>query len=167
MKLKKRNEALEPQFSNHFIMPSNIDERRAEMQGLTKQFDDRLRLSRASELASWGRLLEAEAMLCPGRHLPMSADELDLLARIHVKQSQYELARKRWQDAIKIGERRVEFEECIRALDLWLEHREQMWIWRIRLCMYLVAILLALWLLIRLGLLSWFSSHEFSSITAF
>jgi hypothetical protein len=154
MKLKKRNGALEPQFFNHFIMPSTIDERRAEMQGLTKQFDDRLRLSRASELASWGRLLEAEAMLCSGRHLPMSADELDLLARIYVKQGQYGLARKRWQDAIKIGERRNEFEECLIVLDRWLEYRQQMLIWRIRLCMYLVAILLTFWLLIRWGLLS-------------
>lgn len=167
MKLKKRNGVLGPQFSNNNIMPSNIDDRRAEMQRLTKRFDDRLRLSRASEMAMLGRLLEAEAILCPGRHLPMSADELDLLARMYVKQGHYVLARKRWQDAIIIGERRIEFEECIRVLDLWLEHRQQLWIWRIRLCMYLVAILLAFWLLIRLGLFSWFSSHEFSFITTF
>lgn len=135
-------------------MPANIDERRAEMQRLTKRFDDRLRLSRASELATLGRLLEAEAMLSPGRHLPMSADELDLLARIHVKRGQYDLAKKRWEDAIKIGERRNEFEDCIRVLNIWLVYRQQMLIWRIRLCMYLAAILLAFWLLIRLGLLS-------------
>ena len=135
-------------------MPSNIDERRAEIQRLTKRFDDRLRLSRASELAMLGRLLEAEAMLCPGRHLPMSADELDLLARIHVKRGQYDLAKKRWEDAIKIGERRNEFEECLKVLDRWLEYRKQLLIRRIRLAVYLILILLAFWLLIHLGVLS-------------
>ena len=135
-------------------MAPPIDERRAEVQRLAKRFDDRLRLARASELAYWGRLLEAEALLCPGRHLPMSADELDLLARIHVKQNQFDRARRRWEDAAKIGDRRAEFEECIKILDHWLDFRRQMWVWRIRLGLYLAAILLTLWLLIRLGLFS-------------
>lgn len=131
-------------------MASPIDERRAEVQQLTKRFEDRLRLSRASELATSGRLLEAESLLCPGRHLPMSADELDLLARIHVKQGQFDLARRRWEDALKLGDGRVEFEECLKVLEDWLAYRKNMWIWRIRIAMCVVALLLTIWILVRL-----------------
>jgi hypothetical protein len=127
-----------------------IDELRAEVQRLTTRFEDRLRLSRASELASWGRLLEAEALLCPGRHLSMSADELDFLARIHVKQGQFDLAKRRWEDALKLSDRRAEFEECLKVLEDWLAFRKRMWIWRIRLAMWAVALLLTLWILVRL-----------------
>lgn len=98
-------------------MPVTTEGCRAEIQQLAKRFDDRLRLSRASELASWGRLLEAEALLCPKGHLPTCADELDMLARIHVKQGQFDLAKRRWEDALKTGDRRVEFEECLKALE--------------------------------------------------
>jgi hypothetical protein len=131
-------------------MALSIDERRAEMQRLATRFEDRLRLSRASELALWGRLLEAEALLCPGRHLPMSADELDLLARIHVKQGQFDQAKRRWEDGLKFGDRRVEFEEYLKVMEEWLVFRKQTWIWRIRLSMCAVALLLTVWILIRL-----------------
>ncbi len=124
------------------------------LQQILKRYDDRMRLSRASELASSGRLLEAEAYLCPGRHLPMSVAELDMLARIHVKQGFYDIARRRWEDAIKTGERRDEFEECIKVLENFLEYKHQIWIWRVRLFMHVAAILLTFWLLIRLGLFS-------------
>ena len=127
-----------------------IDQRRAEVQRLTTRFEDRLRLSRASELASWGRLLEAEALICPGRHQPMSADELDLLARIHVKQGQFDQARRRWEDAAKVGDRRDEFEECLKVLEDWLAFRKCMWIWRGQLAMCTVALLLTIWILVRL-----------------
>lgn len=137
-------------FSNQIFMTSPIDERRAEVQRLAMRFEDRLRLSRASELASWGRLLEAEALLCPGKHLPMSADELDLLARIHVKQGQFDQAKRRWEDALKLGDRRAEFEECLKVLENWLVFRKRTWIWRIRLAMWAVALLLTIWILVRL-----------------
>jgi hypothetical protein len=150
MKLKKHNVVSEPPFSNQSLMGSPIDERRAEVQQLAKRFDDRLRLARASELASWGHLLEAESLLCPGRHLPMSADELDLLARIHVKQGRFDQAKRRWEDAAKIGDRRAEFEECLKVLDDWLVFRKRTWIWRIRLAMCAVALLLSVWILVRL-----------------
>ena len=131
-------------------MASSIDERRAEVQRLTTRFEDRLRLSRASELASWGRLLEAEALLCPERHLPMSTDELDLLARIHVKQGQFDLAKRCWEDALKLGDRRAEFEECLKVLEDWLVSRKRTWIWRVRLAMCAVALLLTIWILVKL-----------------
>ena len=114
------------------------------------RFNNRLRLARASELASIGRLLEAEALLCPRRHLPMSADELDLMARIHLKQGQFDLAKRRWEDGLKLVDRRVEFEKCLKVLEEWLVFRKQTWIWRIRLAMCAVALLLTVWIFIRL-----------------
>jgi hypothetical protein len=149
MKLKKHNVEW-GMFSNQTFMASSIDERRAEVQRLVKCFEDRLRLSRASELASWGRLLEADALLCRGRYLPVSADELDLVARIHVKKGEFDLARRRWEDALKLGDRHTEFEECLKVLEDWLAFRKRMWIWRIRLAMWAVALLLTVWILVRL-----------------
>ena len=127
---------------------------RVEIQQMARRFEDRLRLARASELASYGHLLEAESLLCPGMHLPMSTEELDLLARVHVQQGRFDLARKRWEDAAKTGNRRAEFEECIKVLDDWQEFRYQMLIWWTRLGLNLAAILLSAWILIRLGLFS-------------
>lgn len=137
-------------------MPASTEDRRAELQRITKCFDDRLRLARASELASLGHLLEAEALLCPGMHIPMSAEELDLLARIHVKQRRYDLARRRWEDAIKTGNQRFEYEDCIKALDKWLDYNQRMAKWRLRLGLWTGAVLLATWWLTRI----YFSSHE-------
>ena len=135
-------------------MASSIHRRRNKLQSLVTEFDDSLRLTRVSELATQGHLLEAEALLCPGMHAPMSSDELDLLARIHVKQGLFELARRRWEDALKTGNRRAEFEACIKTLDHWMAYRQKMWIWRTRLGLYLAAILLSFWLLFRLGVFS-------------
>lgn len=86
----------------------------------------------------------------------MSAAELDLLARIHVKMGCYDLAKQRWEDAIKTGERTADFEECIKVLENFQEYKRQLWIWRVRLCMHFAAILLTIWLLLRLGLFSTF-----------
>jgi hypothetical protein len=86
-------------------------------------------------------------------HLPESADELDLLARIYVKQGRYSQARRRWKDALKVGGEHTKFKQCIEALDQWLEYRQELLFWRIKLGLYLVAILLSFWLLFRLGLI--------------
>lgn len=150
MKLRKRSGALEALFTNQYIMVSTINDRRSEVQRIATHFEDRLRLSRASELASWGRFFEAEALLCSGKHLPVSADELDLLARIHVKQGQFDLARRRWEDALKLGDRRSEFEECLKVLEDWLAFRKRMWIWRVRLAMWAMALFLTIWVLVRI-----------------
>ena len=114
------------------------------------RFNDRMRLALASELASMGRTLEAETLICPGTRLPMSADELDLLARIHVKQGRYDQARKCWEDAAKIGDYRVQFEERIKVLDDWLGYRHRMMLWRIKLGIWLVAVSISIWVLVRI-----------------
>lgn len=129
-------------------MTTPTDERHTEVRRIITRYEDQLRMSRASELASWGHLLEAEALLCPGKDLPTSADELDLLARIHVKQGQYDLARRRWEDAVKAGNPRAEFEECLKVLENWLAFRNQMWIWKVKFAAAVATLLLSIWILI-------------------
>lgn len=131
-------------------MPASRNERRDELQRIVQRFDDRLRLARASELALCGRLLEAEALLCPG-NLPMSDDALDLLARIHVKQGQYDLARRRWEAVTKNGTRHVESEECVKTLDQWLDHRYRLLLWRVRFAIWGLILLITVWLLVRIA----------------
>lgn len=113
------------------------------------RFNNRVRLARASELALMGRTLEAETLICPGRHLPMSSDELDLLARIHVRQGRYDNARKRWEDAARIGDFRALYEERIKVLDDWLEYRQRMLVWKIKLGIWLIALFVCIWVLVR------------------
>jgi hypothetical protein len=57
---------------------------------------------------------------------------------------------------IKTGERTADFEECIKVLENFQDYKRQLWIWRVRLCMHFTAILLTIWLLLRLGLFSTF-----------
>jgi hypothetical protein len=102
--------------------------RNLEIDTLVRQFDERLRLARAAELASGNRLVEAESLLCPEGVALASAVELDLLARINVKQYRFADARKRWEQAIsRSPEKRAEFEQCLTALDTfsakWLKRR--------------------------------------------
>ena len=130
-------------------MPTPIEQRPTELRKIAKRFEDRLRIARASELASFGRLLEAEAHLCPDLQIPMSAAELDLLARIYVKQRKYGQARKRWEDAVKAGDRGSDYVECIKALDDWLDYRNRMLIWKLKLGFLSLAILLTIWILAR------------------
>jgi hypothetical protein len=115
------------------------------------RFNNRVRLARASELALMGRTLEAETLICPGRHLPMSSDELDLLAKIHVRQGRYDQARKRWEDAVRIGDCRALYEERIKVLDDWLGYRHRMLVWRIKLGIWLVAVSISVWVLVRIS----------------
>ncbi len=110
-------------------------------------------LARAAELASAGRLLEAQVLLCPNEALPKSADELDLLARIHVKQGRNDLAKSRWEEALKSETRGAEFEDCLKALDAYqLQlhqdqiYRHKMMLWGIKLALGVTALLFAIWL---------------------
>ncbi len=130
-------------------MPASNDEKRIVSRNLTKRFDERLRLARASELAAYGHLLAAETLLCPGSHLPTVAEELDLLARIHVHQGRFNEARRRWHDAVKTGVRADEYEECIKVLDDWLDYRQRLMKWRLVVGFCFTAVLIASWMLTR------------------
>ena len=118
-----------------------MDERRTDLLHLVERFEDRLRLARATELASCNRFLEAEALLCPGGRQPGSGDEFDLLARMHVQQGRFDLAKKLWSEAARMGERRDEFQECLRVLDEWLEDRERLLLLRVVLGLWLLTLL--------------------------
>lgn len=103
-------------------MKTKVDERLGELSKLANEFDSRVKMARASELARDGRLLEAEGILCQDERLPQLVDELDLLARIYVRQGRYEEAKRRWRDAAKLDDGHAH-NECIEELDRWLEYR--------------------------------------------
>ena len=129
-------------------MNTKVDERITELRRLAKQFDDRTKLARASELALDGRLLEAEGLLYQGP--PQSVDELDLLARIHIRQGRFEDARRRWKDAAKLDGSHTH-DECIELLDRWLEYRHRIVLWRLKLACCTVATAGAIIAFIRFG----------------
>ena len=118
-------------------MSTKADERHSELLRLGKQFDDRIKLARVSEMARDGRLLEAESILCQGKVLTQSVDELDLLARIYVRQGRYEEARRRWRDAAKLDGSHAH-DECIEVLDRWLEDRHKVVLRRLKLACWLI-----------------------------
>lgn len=125
-----------------------------EVSRLVQAFDERLRLSRASDLAFSNRLLEAEALLCPGGSGKASAAELDMLARISVKKSHFSEARKRWEQAIAKGEgRHEEFAQCLKVLDTysrqWL--KRQVVGWWVTLAVLTVWLVISIYLLVERG----------------
>lgn len=134
-------------------MPTDGDEQFSEAYRIVSRFDERLKLARASELAGGGRLLEAEALLCPlGRH-PNSAQELDLLARILVRQGRYDEARQCWREVADGDQRKKDAHDCIVALNGWLDHRRALFRWRVKLALWFVAANFIGTLLV------WFGSH--------
>jgi hypothetical protein len=119
-------------------MIKTVDERLNELHRLGIQFDNRMKLARASELARDGRLLEAEGVLCQGKGIPQTVTELDLLARIHVQQGRFEDAKRRWRDAAKLDGSHTH-DECIEVLDRWLDYRHKVVLWRLTLAGWLIA----------------------------
>ena len=77
------------------------------------------------DLAGLVGRLEAEEVLCPGMRIPGSAEELDLLARIQVRQGKVEKARKYWRHAAEMSMERAHYEECIQVLEEWSKNRQQ------------------------------------------
>jgi hypothetical protein len=65
-------------------------------------FESRMRLARASEHAAADRLFEAEALLAPpGAKQPGTWDEIDLLARIRVRQGKFTEAMQLWKQSLR------------------------------------------------------------------
>jgi tetratricopeptide (TPR) repeat protein len=119
-----------------------------------REFDVRLRLARASELALLNHLNRAEQVLCEMGISKASAEELDLLARIHVRQGRFEDARKRWEKAIDRDEgNRSKFEECLRELeDFSVKQMKRRLIeWRVSLALLSFSLLIGIWILIRVN----------------
>ena len=58
---------------------------------------------------------------------------------------------RRWEDASKVSDRRAEFDECIDVLNDWIAFKRRVLIWKIRLGLWLVAVFLSIWVLVRIG----------------
>jgi len=123
-----------------------------EIARLALEFDERLRLARVAELASCNRLLEAEALLYLVGAGKATAAELDVLARINVRQCRFAEARECWEQAMNRGEsRRGEFEQCLQVLEVyrtqWFKRR--MIEWWVTLALLVVSLGIGIWTLIR------------------
>lgn len=82
------------------------------------EFNRKLRLARATDMARSGRFLEAEALLRPFGEQPKDALELDLLARIAVQRWRFEEARSLWEAAIRSDPANEQYRKCIFKLDV-------------------------------------------------
>ena len=80
------------------------------------RFDRKIQLARASELALSVRLLEAEALLISKEQFPDTWEELDLLARIRVRQGKLADALKLWGRGATIPTHSSRAHACIASL---------------------------------------------------
>ena len=87
-----------------------------EVEDLTRDFSRRLKVARAAELARAGRLLKAEALLCPTGTAPKNCEELDLLARILVRQKRFVEAHRVWRQAFETGNEKERIRRCVVVL---------------------------------------------------
>lgn len=136
-------------------MAASIQRSSSDSSQRLQEFDERLRLARASELALLNHLQRAEWVLCAGGISKASSAELDLLARIHVRQGRYGDARKRWEQAISRDEaNRYKFEECLRELDAF-SAKQMKWRlveWWFTLALLSLSLLTGIWILLQLTL---------------
>ncbi|MCP5560571.1 MAG: tetratricopeptide repeat protein [Verrucomicrobiaceae bacterium] len=112
------------------------------------EFDQKLLLARASELANLGHLLKAEALLQGTDLRSASPEGLDLLARIHIKQGRFDDARKRWEQAIACDDHnRDKFRDCLRLLAKYsASHLQRRRIeWRLTLALLIAALAMGIW----------------------
>jgi len=97
-------------------------------ESIIRDFSLKLRLARSAELALAGSLFRAEELLMSGGELPQTAEELDLLARILVRQKRYFEAQKRWNDALRVSNGESRYQNAIDSLNVYLEtlkHKKQ------------------------------------------
>jgi hypothetical protein len=80
------------------------------------RFDRKIQLARASELALSGRLLEAEALLVLKERLPNTWEELDLLARVRVREGKLADAFRLWGRGATIPTHSSRAHACIASL---------------------------------------------------
>jgi len=112
------------------------------------EYKDRLTHARAAELALAGRFVEAEGLL--DRH-PLTADSLDLLARIQVRQGRLDAARQLWQQALSLNESSPAVRECLTTLERYrtARYHNHLLRWRISLGVWLVLLMLLAWWIIQ------------------
>ena len=89
--------------------------------GILDRFDGLVRLARAVELALSNRLLEAEILIAPGGITPNDPNEMDLLARIRVRQGRFAEALKLWQQVLRLPSHKAQAEARIESLISYAE----------------------------------------------
>ncbi len=122
-----------------------------EVSRLVLKFDEQLRMHRASELAACNRLLEAAALLCPAGRNASSAAELDMLARINVRQRRFAEAQKCWEQAItRDSDKKGECEQCLQVLEVYSAqcYRRRVIEWWIALSLLALSLVISIWTLI-------------------
>jgi hypothetical protein len=80
------------------------------------RFNQEIQLARASELALSGRLLQAEALLVSKERFPNTWEELDLLARIRVREGKLADALQLWGRGATIPTHSSRAHACIASL---------------------------------------------------
>ena len=93
-----------------------ITDQTAQVDRLVADYNRKLRLARATDLAKCRRFLEAEALLHSSHGIPEGGKELDLLARIAVRQWHYGKARLLWEAAMRSEPNNGEYRECVEQL---------------------------------------------------
>jgi hypothetical protein len=122
-----------------------------EISRLVLKFDEQLRIFRASELAACNRLLEAAALLCPAGRNASSAAELDMLARINVRQGRFAEARKYWEQAITCDNgKKGEYVQCLKVLEVFSAqyYKQRVIHWWIALGLLTLSLAISIWTLI-------------------
>lgn len=114
-----------------------------EVEDLTSEFSRRLRVARAAELARAGRLLKAEALLCPTGTAPKNCEELDLLARILVRQKRFAEAHRHWKKAFEKANDKERIRRCIVVLQDYVERyaRRLRLLWTLGFAFWVVLIM--------------------------
>jgi hypothetical protein len=117
-----------------------------QVEELTREFSRRLKVARAAELACAGRLLKAEALLCPTGTAPKNCEELDLLARILVRQKRFIEAHRVWRKAFERTQERERILGCIRALEDYFESygRQKTLVWAVGFALWVILMTIVL-----------------------
>ncbi len=102
------------------------------------RYNRRIRLARASELALSDRLLEAESLLVSEERTPSSWEDLDLLARIRIREGRYRDALELWRTGATIPKHMSRAHRCIASLQNYAEIK-------FRRQQQIFVVLLALW----------------------
>ena len=95
---------------------------------IIRDYSLRVRLARSAELALAENLLWAKEFLPPSGRQPERSQELDLLARLLVRDKRYAEARNRWKDVLNVFGRISCYQDalsCSNAYVVSLQKRRQ------------------------------------------
>lgn len=117
-----------------------------------EQYSSQLRIARASELAALGHYELAADILTGNQRRRLDHEELDTLARIHVRSGDFQSAADCWSKALSKAPptEAKEYEACLSSLEQWLRHKQDLLVWKLRFIMWLLAAGTATWLIFRL-----------------